>query len=278
MKHLSIIAALAITTIFTTSCNNVVKNIPSGYVGKVLTPTGLSDEILESGQVDLGEEKHDGTFSSLILLEVTTTTIKETFLANGTNPGEEGDRRCRTKDGAPVAVDVFVQVAVPQDKQLRDGIFSMLPPVQTPDGRVSTITVQDVYNQFAKMTIRGNVRAIFAKYQNVDSVYSHYAEVNAEISLMIIKVIKESKAPFEILNAQLSNVLEDPAILDSKNKVVAAKNEVEAANMLGDAIKKNPFYLESRRLQVLEKIGTASKSTVIVMDTKNSTNIALPVK
>jgi regulator of protease activity HflC (stomatin/prohibitin superfamily) len=260
------------------SCQNVVKNIPSGYVGKTLTPTGFSDLILESGQVDLGDTKSDGTFSSLVLLEVTTTTIKETFISNGTIAGEEGDRRCRTKDGAPVAVDVFVQVAVPQDKKLRDGIFSMISPRQSSDARVSVISVNDVYNQFAKMTIRGNVRSIFAKYANVDSVYAHYSAVNAEISLMIIKVIKDSKAPFEILNAQLSSVLEDPTILESKNKLVAAQNEVAAAELLGNAIRKNPNYMEMVRLQTIEKVGTNSKSTLIIMDTKNDKTFSIPIK
>jgi len=258
------------------SCSNVVKPIPSGHVGKQLTPTGFADAILESGQVDLGPESGDGTSTSLVLLEVSTTTIKESFDSEGADPTKAGDHRVRTRDGAPVAVDIYVQVAVPQDKQLRDGIYAMISPAPTSDPRVSLITIDAVYSQFAKMTIRGNVRGIFAKYQNVDSVYAHYGEINAEISLMIINVIKQSKAPFEILNAQLSNVKEDPIILDSKNKLVAAKNEVEAANMLGKAIKENPQYLETRRLDVLEKIGVASKNTIIVMDTKNSTNITLP--
>ena len=259
------------------SCQNVVRNIPSGYVGKSLTPTGYSEEILEAGQVDLGEVRNDGTSTSLVLLEVTTTTIKESFDAAGTDPNEAGDHRVRTKDGAPVAVDIYVQVAVPQDKNLRDGIFSMISPQPTGDARVSAITIGAVYSQFAKMTIRGNLRSIFAKYQNVDSVYANYAKINAEISLMIIDVIKQSKAPFEILNAQLSNVKEDPTILDSKNKLVAARNEVEAAKMLGEAINKNANYLEMRRLQVLEKIGGLSKATVIVMDTKNS-SVTIPYK
>jgi regulator of protease activity HflC (stomatin/prohibitin superfamily) len=128
------------------------------------------------------------------------------------------------------------------------------------------------------MTIRGNVRSIFAKYHNVDSVYAHYTEINAEISLMVINVIKQSKAPFEILNAQLSNVKEDPTILESKNKLIAARNEAKAADELGKAIKENPQYMEARRLQVLERVGASSKNTLIIMDTKNGTNFSLPLK
>lgn len=275
----SIYAVMLIASTMTfSSCSNVVRPIPSGHVGKELTPTGFSDAILESGQVDLGPESGDGTSTSLVLLEVSTTTVKESFDAAGSDSNEVGDHRVRTKDGAPVAVDIYVQMAVPQDKKLRDGIYAMISPTPTSDPRVSIITISSIYNQFAKMTIRGNVRGIFAKYQNVDSVYAHYTEINAEISLMVINVIKQSKAPFEILNAQLSNVKEDPTILESKNALVAAKNQVEAANMLGKAIKENPQYLESRRLEVLEKIGVASKNTIIVMDTKSNSTLTIPTR
>ena len=261
------------------SCSNVVKTIPSGYVGKTLTPTGISDNILESGQVDLGVEQNDGTSTSLVLLEVTTTTMKESFDAEGAGAAKPGDHRVRTKDGAPVAVDIYIQVAVPQDAELRNGIFSMISPQPSTDPRISIITIDAVYSQFAKMTIRGEVRGIFAKYQNVDSVYAHYNEINAEISLMIIGVIKQSKAPFEVLNAQLSNVKEDPTIFESKNKVAAATNEALAADILGKAIRNNPQYLESRRLDVLEKVGTASKNTLILMDTKGgNTNFTIPTR
>lgn len=276
MKKSIYAAMLMVSALTFSSCQNVVRSIPSGHVGKELTPTGFSDAILESGQVDLGPESGDGTSTSLVLLEVSTTTIEESFDAEGGDPTKAGDHRVRTKDGAPVAVDIYIQVAIPQDKALRDAIYTMISPTPTSDPRVSIITTSAVYNQFAKMTIRGNVRGIFSKYQNVDSVYAHYTEINAEISLMIINVIKQSKAPFEIINAQLSNVKEDPLIFESKNKVVAAKNEVEAAQMLGEAIRKNPQYLESRRLDVLEKIGVASKNTIIVMDTKSNTSLTLP--
>ncbi len=155
----SILTIIVASTLIFSSCANVVRTIPSGYVGKELTPTGFSEDILESGQVDLGAKNSNGTSTSLVLLEVTTTTIKESFDAEGLDKNEAGDHRVRTKDGAPVAVDIYVQVAVPQDKKLRDGLYAMISPEQTKgDERVSVITIDAIYSQFAKMTIRGNVR------------------------------------------------------------------------------------------------------------------------
>lgn len=102
------------TALMLSSCENVVRTIPSGFVGKELTPTGFANEILESGQVDLGATNNNGTSTSLVLLEVSTTTIKESFDIAGADKNEVGDHRVRTKDGAPVSVDIYVQVAVPQ--------------------------------------------------------------------------------------------------------------------------------------------------------------------
>lgn len=242
--------------------------------------------ILESGQADIGKENNDGTSTSIVLLEVSTKTIKETFLADGGDSSKSGDHRVFTKT-EPLSVDIYVQVAVPQDKKIRDGIFAMISPTPTGDPRVSTISIQDIYDQFAKMQIRGNVREIFAKYENADSVMANYAKINAEISLMIIHVIEQSKAPFTIISAQLSNVTEDPTVLASKNALVAANNisqakivnataEARQIQIIGDALRKNPQYLDARRLNVIETVGTSDKSNLIIMDTKSSTTIALP--
>ncbi len=285
MKKSIIAIMLLSSSLFMMSCGNAVKNIPSGYVGKELTPTGYSDAILEAGQVDIGAVSNDETSTSLVLLEVTTTTIKESFMSSGTDSSEVGDHRVRTKDGTPLSVDIYVQISIPIDKKVRDGIFAMVTPKANGD-RVSVISINDIYSQFAKMTIRGNVREIFAQYENADSVMQNYSKINAEISLMIINVVKQSKAPFEIMSAQLSNVKEDEVILASKNKlvaatndgkakVVAAQNEAQAIEIIGDAIRKNPQYLEARRLNVIEAVGSTDKASMIIMDTKGSSNISV---
>jgi hypothetical protein len=118
LSFYSLVALLLITAATMSSCENKVVNIPSGFVGKKLTPTGYDKETKEAGQVDIGDEARDGTATSLVLLEVTTTTVKEQFLASGDGNDKE-DHRVRTKDGTPLAVDIYVQMAVPVDATIR---------------------------------------------------------------------------------------------------------------------------------------------------------------
>jgi hypothetical protein len=160
-----------------------------------------------------------------------------------------------------------------------DGIFAQITPVEDPkQKRVSIISISSIYERFAKMTIRGNVRAMFARYKDADDVMANYEKINGEISQMIINVVKESKAPFQIVSAQLSNVKEDPTILESKNKLVAANNEVAAIEKVGDAIRKNPNYIEARKWDVIEKVGAKTASNLIVItDGKNSQQLTLPL-
>jgi hypothetical protein len=172
---------------------------------------------------------------------------------------------------------MYVQIAVPADLTARDGIFSMvtakpLPGVQ----RVSVITVEDIYNRFTHLAIRGSVRSIFAQYKNTDEIMQNYDKINAQIAESAIQAVKQSNAPFQILGAQLSNVKEDPAILASKNKLVGTSNEVLSIEKIGNAIRNNPGYLDARRLDVLEKAAGNSKSNLVIMDSRGNVNLALP--
>jgi len=276
MKKFRVSAMILVSVLFLASCSNEVRNIPSGYVGKKLTPSGWDKQILEAGQSDIGQKQDDGTSTQLVLLETTTKTVKEQFMKD--DPADKQDHRVKTADQTPLTVDIYVQISVPTDAQIRNSVFAMITPTATKDERVSTISVEDIYTRFARMTIRGKVREIFVKYKDNEDAMKNFGKINAEIAQMIISVVRESKAPFEIVNAQLSNIQEDPTILESKTKLIAATNEVAAIEKVGDAIRKNPYYLEARRLDVLEKIGGKSSSNLVIMDTKNPTTLALPAK
>ena len=79
------LVVLLASAIGISGCTTNVVNIPAGFVGKMLTPTGWQDKWLEAGQVDLGVKNSNGTYNTLVLLEVTSTTVKESFLQEGEN-------------------------------------------------------------------------------------------------------------------------------------------------------------------------------------------------
>ena len=254
-----------------TSCSNEVRNIPSGYVGKELTPTGYGADILEAGQVDLGEVGNNGQYTTLILLEASTITIKEEFHQAG--GADKEDHRVMTET-TPLTVDIRVQVGLPKDRKLRDAAFAGNTPIPTQgDVRLSTITLTDIYNRFASMTVRGKVRGIFSKYRDWDDVMKNYEKVNGEIAQMVLDVFKSSNTPLDLLNVQLSNVKEDEQIWASKNENQAAVAKVNAINQIGDAIRNNPGYIKARKWDVIEQLiksPNAANITLIIGDDKNA--------
>ena len=283
-KLFSLLAIVAIAITFA-SCASNVKNIPPGYIGKILTPSGYEKGSRAAGQVEIGEVSNAGTSNSLVLLEASTITIKESFGKNTEKDGE--DHRVKTKGDkaknvtpAPLTVDIYVQVALPTEEQLRDNAFaSITPKDDSTQERVKTIQLKDIYNKFVTMTVRGRVRQIFAEYVDADDVMQNYDKINAEIAKAVIEIVASSKAPFQVVSVQLSNVKEDDDILKSQNDQMAAKNKVNEINALGEAIKQNPQYLQMKKYEVLEKIGEKSNNlSIIFSDGGKEPNLLIPNK
>ncbi len=284
MKKIIFITLIAITTLFT-SCSNHVSNIPSGFTAKLLTPTGFSSGILEAGQVDLGEVASNGQSTSLVLLESTTITSKESFGQAGSNGNKDDkeDHRVMTKT-SPLTVDIYVQLRVPKELKLRENAFASVTPVPyvsngTTQDRVSVIYLEDVYERFAKMTIRGKVRGIFAKYKDYQDVMDNFDKVNAEIGLMANDVFKNANVPLDLIDIQLSNVKEDETIWASKNEKEASLNKVASIEAIGAAIKNNPGYIQIRKWEVLGEIiksPNAANINLIVSDDNSKPVVTVP--
>ncbi len=276
MKRLMLILLVGVGLMMT-SCTQQMKNIPAGYVGKILTPTGWEAGIHEAGQVDIGAENSTGS-NQLVLLEVAAVNVKEQFMKD--DPADHQDHRVKTKDGNPLAVDVYTMVSVPTDQKSRDALFATVTPQGTEDHRVSVISAELIYNKYAKAPNRGAIRAIFPTYNNEADVNLNLNRINGDIGLNILKIIKDSGVPLNIMNAQISNVVPDPEVVQSKNDLMRASNQVQSINMVGEAMRKNPDYLKARKYEVIEKIGLNSKSDLVLIDMNEgkSPGLNLPTK
>src|SRR5215469_17593135 len=139
MRRIFGAALIAVVAVSLSACN--VKEIPAGYVGRVLTPTGWEDKIYEAGQVDLGTKHFIGTYNTLVLLEASSTTVKEQFMSAAMSPDRQ-DHRVLTKNGTPLAVDVYVRAMAPDDPKQRNNIFALVTPaISANDPDVSVITI-----------------------------------------------------------------------------------------------------------------------------------------
>lgn len=239
--------ALVFAAMLFVGCSNVIKDIPAGYVGKKLMPTGWDKTILEAGQVDLGDQNSNGTYTKLVLLEATSISIKESFAPQG----EEDHRIIIGK--TPVAVDVYIRLMIPTDIQRRNAIFSQITPKRL-DDYVSSISIGQIYNQFAKVDIRSGVRAILQKQDSVDYILKHMDKFSTDLGAMAIKRFQDNGVPLDVQNVQLSNVKVDQTVWAAENQKAAALSQVEAINKIGEALRKNPEYIAFRKYDTYEKI------------------------
>jgi regulator of protease activity HflC (stomatin/prohibitin superfamily) len=250
-----------------------VRSIPAGHMAKVLTPTGWERGTRSAGQVDLREPDSSGNFSVLVLLEATSTTVKEQFLeANADTARQDStDHRVTTQDGAPLAVDVYIRAMLPDDESARDRIFTLVTPVaDARDERVRRITIQNIYERFAQMKIRNNIRMIFAGYPSYKEVAASYGGINEKISSMVIRTFEEDHVPLKLQDVQLSNVKQDAAVFKAQNDLAAAEAQANAIAKIGDAIRRNPEYREYMKWQSLKEIAATGTqkgtNTLIVVD------------
>ena len=82
---------------------------------------------------------------------------------------------------------------------------------------------------------------------------------------MVSDTFTRNKVPLDLIDGQLSNVKVDPKIWDAMNKKVAAESDVKTINMIGEAIRKNPGYIQKYKWDQLEKI-SGKGVTIIVND------------
>jgi hypothetical protein len=251
MKEVNLFALCALIALITvfSGCNIYVE-IPAGFIGKILTPKGWEEGIHESGMVDIGRENSDGSYNVLVLLESTSTTVKEQFLGSEINLDKE-DHRVTTQNQVPLAVDLYVRVGLVVnsdgriDKSTANAVFSTITPKKNynDQNRVRVITLDDVYDQYARMDIRSDTRKIFKEYKDDQDVSRKFSAICDSIGFMVAQTFKMNKVPLKLYNAQLGNVKIDQSVWQARSQQVAADAEVARINAVGQALKDNPAYL-----------------------------------
>ncbi len=266
---------LALAILGLAGCGRMA-NVPPGYIGKMLTPTGWQDKVWEAGQVDIGDTDSLGRGNQMVICEATSVTIKEAFSKPSAENGNE-DHRIIAKDKTPLAVDIYVQVMVPDEKKMRDSIFAQVTPVPIQgQDRASKITLEQIYSQFARMTIRGKTRQIFAEYKGYMDVMSKYDQVSKQVAGMIAETFRETKVPLKLVAGQLSNVKADETVWAAENQAAAAAAQVSVINDIGTAMRNNPAYLEKYKWDVLKDIAGKQNLTIIVDGGRGGMSYTLP--
>lgn len=271
IKRAWIIVLIGLISIATSGCGTNVVNIPAGYSGRILTPTGWKAGWLEAGQVDLGIKNTDGTYNSLVLLENTSTTVMEAFnqVRSASDPTSDGeDHRILTQDGVPLSVDVYDRMIVPANESTRDFILAQVTPEQMPGfpENVKVITVESIYKRFAQPEVRGQIRGLFAGYANYQTVYADYSAVSEKLGQKIADIFKKNGVPLTLQSVSLSNVKPDQAVWAALNQNAAAQSQADAINTIGKALRDNPEYQSYQQWQSLIEMAKSDPNLLIVVD------------
>jgi hypothetical protein len=254
MKYGYVLATIA-AALMIMGCEEY-REIPAGYIGKVLTPTGWEKGIREAGQVDIQAPFGNGTYNTLVLLEATSVAIKEHFGKADAN--QEDDRVIIGK--TPSTVDFYVRCMVGTDLDIRNAIFAQITPRALKENeRVSVITVEMIYAQFAKMDVRSGVRRVLSKYPDIYYVQSHLDSVNDAGATMVISAFKASGVPLLMQNSQFSNIKMDETVWAAENQKQAALAQVEAITKIGQALRANPEYMLFKKYDTYKEIAAQQK-------------------
>lgn len=261
-------------------CENYV-NIPAGYSGRILTQTGWQEDWLGAGQVNIGQQQQNGATNQLVLLEVTSETIMESFdqAKTAAEGGDGEDHRVLTQDGVPVSVDVYVRLMVPNDKGIMTQILAQVTPntFKGDPANVARIQVNDIYVKFAQPEVRGAIRALFAQYPNYEAVYADFANIPTKLGSTLTDMFKKSNIPLSMMDVSLSNVKPDEALWAAKNNQASADAQVQAIQKIGDAMKNNPGYVEYLKWQQLLEIAKTCPNVTIIVGDGNTPSISIPV-
>jgi hypothetical protein len=278
-KIISIILSLviiSITLLTLTGCNDSYVSIPAGYVGRILTSTGWDENIIEAGQVNLGNVGSGGQQSVLVLQEVTTVTILEPFLQAENSPDKE-DHRLLTKSGTPLTVDLQVKVSAVDKTKWNDVFVEVTPKPFGNNLRVQVITLNDIYVRFAQMDVRGKLRSIFAKYKDYHDVMENWDKVNQEVQKMIVETFQENEVPLKLQNSQLGNVKPDATIWAAENQKALADSLVYSIEAIGQKMKENPEYVDYLKWQTIKEVGLAKDTNTLIIaggDSSSSSDFA----
>ena len=252
-------------------------SVPPTAKGKVLTTAGYSPDVLAPGKYTLWGRDH------LVLLETNTNTYKEIV-------------HVVLADKLSLDVEIRFRGRIAGSDAVIKAMFNDIKP-----GKDMTVSFDEVYAVYGKMSVRNKTREIISKY-NVNDVHKNYARLSAEIGTVLIDAL--ATTPLEISYVALGNIAYPQVVTDAINtakerELSIKKEEFQASidltrkknarilaeadyqiqitnakairdknKIIGEGV--TPALIELRRLEVLEKM--ADNKAAVFMPVEAMTN------
>jgi len=247
-----------------------------GFACKVLTPNGYEHDWHETGMMNLGGEGIGGIKNQAVCLETTTYQVEEQFAQD--DPRDHQDHRVLTRSGQRVAYDFYVRLIVPNDRAVWDSVLAQITATQSPDqgdqGRVSYVTVADIFERFGNQEARSYGRQIATTYDSDLDMNNSRPAIETTLSQMLMQRLGELRAPLQLQGVSVSNIVADPVVQNARNSALTASSVKEvAASYTDNYVRMQQIQATERMINVLA--GSKGPNTIVF---NASPNIAVPAE
>jgi hypothetical protein len=277
---------------------NDYRVVPPNMVGLLLTPSGYDGKIYTPGQVNIQTESWSGYGNQLVLLQRSGYYIKEQFLK--TTDGDHADHRCVIGPNRElIDLDVRLLFAMPdpsneQGKQaiLRMGLLGNPMPFEKKGlvggDRVLFLSAESIYQEQVRNQVRGKIRDICQSYDSVDSIFEAMKKNGSgegfsdTIRQTVATVLSENDSPLLLVAAVVSNIKEDPLIVQAMVAQKAAEELVLAMELIDRFIKEDPTGQRAQifKLMTVRDIitGNDRTNTMFLTDISGLGVLPIPAK
>lgn len=249
-----IAAASGLVALFSLSaCGQAVPEfypVRPGFSCKVLTPNGYDKEWRETGMMNLGGEGIGGVKNQAVCLETTTFQLEEQFAQD--DPRDHQDHRVLTRGGQRVAYDFYVRLIVPNDHAIWDSVLAQMTARPSSDqaegGRISYITVADIFARYGNQEARSYGRQVATGYESDLDMNNNRPAIEALLSKNLDQRLKELRAPLQLQGVSVSNIVADPVVQNARNSALTAASVREVAASYTDN------YVKMQQIQATERM------------------------
>lgn len=277
MIRTRVFVSIASTALLLAGCGRYAPEyfpVRPGFACKVLTPNGYEHDWRETGMMNLGGEGIGGIKNQAVCIETTTYQVEEQFAQD--DPRDHQDHRVLTRSGQRVAYDFYVRLIVPNDRAVWDSVLAQITatPSQDPaeQGRVSYISVADIFERYGNQEVRSFGRGAATSYESDLDMNNNRPAIENTLSRNLDQRLHELHAPLQLQGISVSNIVADPVVQNARNSALTATSVKEVAESYTDNyVKMQQIQANERMINVLAN--SRNPSTIIF---NASPNLAVP--
>lgn len=211
-------ALLAATTL--TACAGPQVQVPPGFVAKLSTKTGLSEDVIQPGMFRLNAMCTD--CDRAVLAEVSDRQVSEQIEV------------FMPKDQLKLTFNMTATLRIPNKKEVVNQMFARIPSVGiNPEAgvaddpsRVSIIRFADVYKVYVQDLFRDSSRSITSNY-TINQILENRDNIANEILVRLVEKTKGS--PIEVLRVNFGDISLPPVIAEAKERGAEREEQLRAA-------------------------------------------------